>query len=196
MSEGYFGKREKLYLSDLHRGLIVANHILHHHRVFDTCGHISVRNPDNPTASFWLPQDLPPALLSSAIQLIEYNIDDGEQTEKDERRKPPIERFMHSEIYKKFPDVNCVVSGHCLEVISYTWGGVPLRSMNNKCAFLGKCSNAKQLKRVKSQQTAKDQQSQYGIILRLLLHVTFLSAIQSSVTSWQPPSSLQPAQAS
>lgn len=137
MSQGYFGKREKLYLSDLHHGLIAAHHILHQHNVLDAYGHVSARNPDDPQKSFWLPQNLAPGLLSSETDLVEYSIETGEAVEKDEKRPSFTERFIHSEIYKKFPDVNCVVHSHCSEVLPYCVGSVPLKSLNHMCAFLG-----------------------------------------------------------
>ena len=69
MSAGYFGQREKMYLDDLHWGLITASHILHFHGIFDAYGHISVRNPDDPT-SFFLSMSKAPALLSSAEDIV------------------------------------------------------------------------------------------------------------------------------
>lgn len=137
MSEGYFGKREKLYLDDLHSALVSAHHILHYHSVVDGYGHISVRNPDNPAESFLLPQNIAPALLSSSDEFVEYKIDDGEPIEKDETRQHFSERYIHSELYKKFPDVNCVVHSHCTDVLPYTVGSVPLKSMTHMTGFLG-----------------------------------------------------------
>ncbi|KAF2102493.1 hypothetical protein NA57DRAFT_71486 [Rhizodiscina lignyota] len=139
MSEGYFGKREKLYLDDLYSALISAHHILHYHSVLDAYGHVSVRNPDNPTASFWLPQNLAPALLTSGDDLIEYKIEDGEVMEKEdaEKRQHFSERYIHAEMYKKFPGVNCVIHSHCTDVLPYCVGSVPLKSMTHMTGFLG-----------------------------------------------------------
>lgn len=170
MSEGYFGKREKLYLSELHHGLIAAHHILHHHKVLDAYGHISVRNPDDPQKSFWLPQNLAPGLLSSEDELIEISIETGEPVEKDEKRQPVTERFIHSELYKKFPDVNCVVHSHASEVLPYCVGSVPLKSMEHMAAFLGTPRH-----------------------LSLHLHIPRLTnTAGSSVPVWDYPSSASP----
>lgn len=86
--------------------LITANHILHYNKVVDSFGHISVRNPTNP-ATFFLSGDLAPALVSSLEDLVEYNIEDASSVRKD-ARKGYIERYIHSEIYKKYPDVQSV----------------------------------------------------------------------------------------
>src|ERR1700749_1595047 len=104
MSEGYFGKRDKLYLDDLHWGLVTSSHILHHHGILDAYGHVSVRNPDNPS-TFFLSRNMPPALMSSAEDIVEYNLEDAEPVEKD-APKVFAERCIHSEIRKKFPAVN------------------------------------------------------------------------------------------
>ena len=81
MSADYFPKREKLDLEDLFRGLVTASYILHYHGVLDAYGHISVRSPDNP-AMFHSPCDIPPALLSDADDLVEYNVADVSPVEK------------------------------------------------------------------------------------------------------------------
>jgi hypothetical protein len=93
MSAGYFDHRDLLYLDNLFWGLITASHILHKHSVFDAYGHISVRNPDRPS-SFFLPHNCAPALLKSAHDLIEYNVEDGEPVEVTARAQY-AERFIH-----------------------------------------------------------------------------------------------------
>ncbi|KNG44288.1 arad-like aldolase/epimerase [Stemphylium lycopersici] len=96
MSAGYFPKREKVGLEDLFRGLVTACHILH------------LRSPDNP-ATFWMPCDMSPALVSSPEDLVEYNVDGAEAVEKNP--KPGyLERHIHSEIYKRFPAINSVLA--------------------------------------------------------------------------------------
>jgi ribulose-5-phosphate 4-epimerase/fuculose-1-phosphate aldolase len=137
MSAGYFPKREKIGLEDLFSGLVTACHILHHHGIFDAYGHISVRSPDNP-ATFWMPCNMAPALVSSSDDLVEYKVDSAEPIEKN--AKPGyLERHIHSEIYKRFPTVNCVVHSHASDVLPYTVSGVPLRSTIHMASFLGMC---------------------------------------------------------
>ncbi|TID16172.1 Acyl-CoA dehydrogenase family member 11 [Venturia nashicola] len=135
MSQGYFGKREKTYIEDLYWGLITCSHILHRRGVFDAYGHISVRNPDNHDA-FYMSRNLPPALMQSADDIVEYKLEDAEPMEKD-APKGFAERCIHSEIYKKFPDVNAVVHAHATEVLPFTISGVPLKAPIHMAGFLG-----------------------------------------------------------
>ena len=58
------------------RDLITANHILHHYKVVDGYGHISMRNPQNPH-TFFMSHSVAPALVSSPTDLVEYNIEDA-----------------------------------------------------------------------------------------------------------------------
>ncbi|KAF2501439.1 hypothetical protein BU16DRAFT_199879 [Lophium mytilinum] len=135
MSAGYFPKREKIGLEDLFKGLVTASHILHNNGVLDAYGHISVRSPDNP-ASFYMPCNISPALVSSPDDIIEYNVEDASPVEKNVPQGY-IERCIHSEIYKRFPTVNSVVHSHCSDVLPYGVSGVPLRATTHMAGFLG-----------------------------------------------------------
>ena len=135
MSAGYFPKREKVGLEDLFKGLVTASHILHRHDVLDAYGHVSVRSPDN-AATFWMPCNMPPALISSPEDLVEYHVESAEAVEK--KAKPGyIERHIHSEIYKRFPNINCVVHSHASDVLPYCVSGVPLKNTTHMAGFLG-----------------------------------------------------------
>ena len=136
MSSGYFPRRRKYGLEDLHAGLVTACHILHHYNILDAFGHISVRSPDNPD-TFWLPRAISPALVSSPDDLIEYHINDASPVEK-YTEKGYTERYIHSEIYKKFPTINSIVYSHCSDVLPYCVSGVPLRASIHMAGFLGK----------------------------------------------------------
>lgn len=104
---------------DLFSTLITANHILHYHSVVDgqpaphalariirrsnastAYGHISVRNPQNPS-TFFLSKSLAPALVSSREDLEEYHVSDASPVNEG-AAKGYAERFIHSEIYKKY----------------------------------------------------------------------------------------------
>ena len=138
MSTGYFPKREKVGLEDLFSGLVTASHILHRHDVLDAYGHISVRSPDN-AATFWMPCNMPPALVSSPDDLVEYHVESAEPVEKN--AKPGyLERHIHSEIYKRFPGVNSVVHSHAGDVLPYCVSGVPLKNTIHMAGFLGRCA--------------------------------------------------------
>jgi ribulose-5-phosphate 4-epimerase/fuculose-1-phosphate aldolase len=135
MSDGYFPKRTKLSLDDLWRGLITASHILHYHDVLDAYGHISVRNPDNPE-TFYMPRNLAPALISTVDDIVEYKVEDASAVEKN-APKGYLERFIHSEIYKRFPTVNSVVHSHSVDVLPYCVSEVPLKATTHMAGFLG-----------------------------------------------------------
>jgi ribulose-5-phosphate 4-epimerase/fuculose-1-phosphate aldolase len=135
MSTGYFPKREKVGLEDLFKGLVTASHILHYHGVLDAYGHISVRSPDN-SATFWMPRNSSPALISTPDDLVEYNIEDASEVEKNAKPGYP-ERHIHSEIYKRFPAVNSVVHSHCSDVLPYCISEVPLKATIHMAGFLG-----------------------------------------------------------
>lgn len=139
MSEGYYGKRTEGDIAPLLSALITAHHVLHARGVLDAFGHVSVRNPDNPTASFWLPHNCPPALLAGAEDLVEYRIEDGACVEKgdEEGREHFAERYLHSEVYKRFEGVNAVVHSHCGDVLPYCVGGVTLKPLSHMAGFLG-----------------------------------------------------------
>jgi Class II Aldolase and Adducin N-terminal domain len=93
MSAGYFGKREHLYLDNLFWGLITSSHILHKHGIFDAYGHVSVRNPDN-SSTFFMPSNMAPALLKSADDLVEYNMEDASPAQET-TKTGYVERYIH-----------------------------------------------------------------------------------------------------
>lgn len=70
---------------------------------------------------------MPPALVSSPDDLVEYNVESAEAVEKN--AKPGyLERFIHSEIYKRFPAINSIVHSHSSDVLPYCISGVPLKN--------------------------------------------------------------------
>src|SRR5438128_6097626 len=76
--------------------LVVANHILANEGVLDGYGHVSVRNPADPTRYF-LARAGAPALVTSA-DITEYDLDSKAVTNT--AAAGYIERFIHGEIYK------------------------------------------------------------------------------------------------
>src|SRR5438128_10442773 len=96
--------------------LVVANHILANEGVLDGYGHVSVRNPADPTRYF-LARAGAPALVTAA-DITEYKPRQRGGDERDEPRRCRIHRaFIHGEIYKVRPDVMAVVHCHCPDVI-------------------------------------------------------------------------------
>ncbi|RDW88794.1 hypothetical protein BP6252_00826 [Coleophoma cylindrospora] len=115
--------------------LITANHILHYNKVLDAYGHISVRHPYDPNV-FIMSASVAPALVSCFEDLIEYHVADASPVEPD-ARKGFQERFIHSEVYKRFPEINSVVHSHSEAVLPYTMNGVPLHPAFHVAGFLG-----------------------------------------------------------
>lgn len=136
MSTGYFGSdTSKTGLQDLFNDLITANHVLHHYEIVDSDGHISVRNPNN-LKSFFLAEGLPPALVSKAEHVSEFQIEDGAPADSAES-SGWSERYIHSELYKRFPDVKSIVHSHCAEVLPFTVSNIALRPTTQTAGFLG-----------------------------------------------------------
>ncbi|KAF2476842.1 uncharacterized protein BDR25DRAFT_370642 [Lindgomyces ingoldianus] len=97
--------------------LITANHILHYHSVVDAMGHISVRNPAN-NATFFIALQMGPAVVSSPKDIGEYLIEDGSPVNG--TLGGYAERYIHSEVMKRYPDVMSVVHSHSEDVLPYT----------------------------------------------------------------------------
>jgi ribulose-5-phosphate 4-epimerase/fuculose-1-phosphate aldolase len=104
--------------------LITANHILHKNEVVDAYGHISARNPENPT-TFFLSRSIAPALVSKRADLEEYKVADASPVNAG-GPKGYAERFIHSEIYKKYSGVKSVVHCHSEAVIPFGIVSLPL----------------------------------------------------------------------
>ncbi|KAF1922897.1 arad-like aldolase/epimerase [Didymella exigua CBS 183.55] len=117
------------------RTFVTCNHILHKNGILDAYGHISVRNPENPN-TFFMSRNMPPALVSSADDVVEYQIEDAEPIAKNAPRGF-IERYIHSEIMKRFSGVNVVVHAHTPDILPFTIAPVPLRPAIHMAGFLG-----------------------------------------------------------
>ena len=115
--------------------LITANHILHYQNVVDAYGHVSFRHPDKPNV-FIMSGDKAPALVSSPSDLIEYRVSDSSPVDPNVK-KGYQERFIHSELYKRFPDINSAVHSHSHAVLPYTMNGVAMQPAFHIAGFLG-----------------------------------------------------------
>lgn len=62
------------------RDLVTANHILHMYGAVDGFGHVSVRHPENPKI-YLMCGYIPPALVESVDDLIEYWVDGSDPGE-------------------------------------------------------------------------------------------------------------------
>ncbi|KAK4038421.1 hypothetical protein C8A01DRAFT_37666 [Parachaetomium inaequale] len=115
---------------------INALHILHYHGVLDGFGHLSVRNPNNPP-TFFIMHSMAPALVSGLDDIGEYRVSDATPVDPG-TEDAPLEVYIHSEILKRYPDVNVVLHGHPDELISYGISDVPLKTVIHMAPFLGK----------------------------------------------------------
>ncbi|KAL2838541.1 class II aldolase and Adducin N-terminal domain-containing protein [Aspergillus pseudoustus] len=120
----------------VYQNFITGCHILHHHGVLDAYGHLSVRHPEKKDI-FLMPRNIAPALLSSKADIVEYRVEDASPVDLD---SPPgyVERFIHSEIYKKYPAVQSVIHSHAPSILPFTITGVDLRPCVHMSGFLGK----------------------------------------------------------
>jgi HCOMODA/2-hydroxy-3-carboxy-muconic semialdehyde decarboxylase len=84
--------------------LVLANHILAAHQIFDAYGHVSVRSSRNPQR-YLMSRSLAPELVGRQ-DILEYDLDSNPTG----TQAPALflERFIHGEIYKARPDVNAL----------------------------------------------------------------------------------------
>jgi HCOMODA/2-hydroxy-3-carboxy-muconic semialdehyde decarboxylase len=112
--------------------LAAASRILVDQGVFDAAGHFSMRHPAHPER-FLMSRSLAPALVT-ADDIMEFDL---EAAACDARgRSGFLERFIHSEIYRKRPDVMAVAHSHSAAVIPFGLVGTPLRATYHNAAFL------------------------------------------------------------
>jgi HCOMODA/2-hydroxy-3-carboxy-muconic semialdehyde decarboxylase len=114
--------------------LVEANHILAHERVVDAFGHISARHPDRPR-HFLMSCARSPELVS-ASHIMEFGAD-GEPVGGNGRQSY-VERFIHSSIYAKRPDVGSVMHNHSYAVVPFSISKTKLRPVMHSAAKIGK----------------------------------------------------------
>ncbi|KAK4506309.1 hypothetical protein PRZ48_000039 [Zasmidium cellare] len=115
--------------------LVKANHILHYHGAVDGFGHISVRHPERPNV-YVMCGYMPPALVQSEDDLIEYYVNGSDPVDKN-AKNGYSERFIHGELFNKYPSIQCVVHSHAEAVLPYVSSTVPLKPMFHMGGFLG-----------------------------------------------------------
>jgi ribulose-5-phosphate 4-epimerase/fuculose-1-phosphate aldolase len=113
--------------------LVAANRILAHEiGVLDAYGHVSVRDPRNPS-HYFLSRAISAGMVTAA-DIIEYDLD-SKAVGKD-RTDGYLERFIHGEVYKARPDVMAVIHAHSPELIAFGASSVPLRNMIHVGGFI------------------------------------------------------------
>jgi ribulose-5-phosphate 4-epimerase/fuculose-1-phosphate aldolase len=119
------------------RLLIRANHILHHHALVDAFGHISIRHPLNKDQYIIAAYDPgAPALVKSAKDFISYWVKDSSPVDAD-APQGYSERYIHGEIFRRFPSAKCVVHSHSEDVIPFTLGNVAVKPVFHMAGFMG-----------------------------------------------------------
>jgi len=124
--------------------LLDASHILHFLDIVDAFGHVSLRNPDN-SNEFLMTFAIAPALATSQ-SIVTYEIDNATAVGLTFNASvlgaavPTgfAERFIHSEIYKKFPDVLAVLHSHTQEILPFAnVASVPLVAQIHTASAVG-----------------------------------------------------------
>jgi ribulose-5-phosphate 4-epimerase/fuculose-1-phosphate aldolase len=113
--------------------LVSANHILYMEGVVDGFGHVSVRDEGDPQR-FLLARSIAPASVSAA-DIMEFGLD-GEPLDA-RGRKPYLERYIHSEIYRVRSDVQAIVHSHSPSLIPFGITGTQLKPVYHMSGFLG-----------------------------------------------------------
>lgn len=81
--------------------------------------------------------DRAPALVESPKDLIEYYVKDASPVNPN-AKKGYLERFIHSEVFKRFPEINSVIHSHSEAVLPYTLFTTPMKATFHIPGFLGK----------------------------------------------------------
>jgi HCOMODA/2-hydroxy-3-carboxy-muconic semialdehyde decarboxylase len=117
---------------ELIEDIVIGSRVLADFGVVDGFGHVSARDPANPS-HFLMSRSLAPALVT-ADDIMEYD-QDGNPVDA-RGRSVFLERFIHAEIYKARPDVMAVVHTHSPGVIPFGVSKTPLRAVFHNGAFL------------------------------------------------------------
>jgi ribulose-5-phosphate 4-epimerase/fuculose-1-phosphate aldolase len=117
---------------DIIDDLVTANHILYNEGVVDGFGHVSVRHPRRPDR-FLLSRGIAPGNVQ-ADDIMEFDLDGNAVDARG--RKPYLERFIHSEVYRVRADVQSVVHNHSPAVIPFGVTGTRLRPISHMSGFL------------------------------------------------------------
>jgi len=113
--------------------LVAANRILSEEGVVDGFGHVSARHPRDPSR-FLLARSMAPGLVT-ADDIMEFGLDGAALDRRG--RALYTERFIHSEIYKAYPEISAVVHSHSPSIIPFGVTTVPLRPIYHMSSFLG-----------------------------------------------------------
>jgi len=113
--------------------LVLANHILFREGLVDAFGHVTVRDPANPTHYLMAANVRPPFATATDIVAI-----DADSNPIETSAPTPFERFIHGEIYRRRPDVRAIVHSHAAALLPFGLvKDAPLRAVCHTAGFLG-----------------------------------------------------------
>jgi ribulose-5-phosphate 4-epimerase/fuculose-1-phosphate aldolase len=121
-------------LADTLHELIVATRILANEKILDAFGHVSVRNPNNPS-HYFIPRHRAPE-LAEISDIVELNLDSELMKPTDFRLYS--ERVIHGEIYKARPDVHAVCHHHAHTILPFAISGREIVPVFHLAAVIGK----------------------------------------------------------
>jgi HCOMODA/2-hydroxy-3-carboxy-muconic semialdehyde decarboxylase len=113
--------------------LVIANRILAHEGVLDDFGHVSARDPRDPSR-FWVSASRSPELVTRA-DLLRFDLD--AVPEDPGHRRPYLESIIHARIYAARPDVQAVVHHHARAVLPFSVTERRLRPVFHLASVLG-----------------------------------------------------------
>jgi HCOMODA/2-hydroxy-3-carboxy-muconic semialdehyde decarboxylase len=113
--------------------IVAANRILFDQGVVDGFGHVSARHDKAPDR-FLLARSMAPGLVTKA-DIMEFDLDSAPVDPQG--RAVYLERFIHGEIYRLYPDVKAVVHSHSPSVIPFGVSHTSLKPLYHMSGFLG-----------------------------------------------------------
>jgi HCOMODA/2-hydroxy-3-carboxy-muconic semialdehyde decarboxylase len=111
--------------------VVWANRILANEGIFDTMGHVSARNPENPKTYFIARGNAPETVTKGDI--IEVDMEGTVVTKT--KFKPYSEWPIHAGIYKARPDVNAVIHAHPTQTIIMSVIDMPFLMLTHLASF-------------------------------------------------------------
>jgi ribulose-5-phosphate 4-epimerase/fuculose-1-phosphate aldolase len=119
---------------DIRWNLALANRILAARKIVDAYGHVSHRSPlqDN---RFYISRSMAPGSVTPD-DILELDFDGNPVASG--ASATYLERFIHSEIYRRRPDVTAVIHSHSPAVLPFSVvKGQPLRCVCHTAGFIG-----------------------------------------------------------
>ena len=116
-----------------HKNIALASRILFENGVLDAFGHVSIRSEKTPDR-FLMSRRKAPSIVEPD-DVIELDLDGSPTAAPD----TPVflERYIHSEIYRKRKDVQAIVHSHSPDIIPFTVvPTAPLQPICHMCGFI------------------------------------------------------------